>query len=195
MRALRTNEMRARRLDILLCNIIFCSICCCFAVGVIGFVATRTHMFHGALMRRQQNILNNQWLVQQCKSPDFYSNMKQHSTLCDDVVLEQTDAVWLHALRDVIDQTYLCGDMPCISRIEQFVVWVFARGVFLLASLAASALLVFLLAVYIHRQLYAVSRLPYLRYPQNDQIISCQYPVLQDLEQEYDFNTRKRLRA
>ena len=146
-------------------------------------------------MQRQQNILNNQWLVQQCKSPEFYSNMKQHSTLCDDVVLEQTDAVLLHALRDVIDQTYLCGDMPCINRIEQIVVWVFARGVLLLASLAASALLVFLLAVYIHRQLYARSHVPYLRYPQNDEIISCQYAVLQELEEEYDFNTRKRLRA
>jgi hypothetical protein len=138
-------------------------------------------MFHGALMRRQQNILNNQWLVQQCKSPDFYSNMKQHSTLCDDVVLEQTDAVWLHALRDVIDQTYLCGDMPCISRIEQFVVWVFARGVLLLAMLAASALIVFMFAVYIHRQLYSHHHRAHpscLRYPQTDHIMSLQYAPL-----------------
>lgn len=193
MRAIRTNETRARRLDTLLCNIIFCAVCCTVALSVIAFVATRTHMFHRALMLRQQNILNNQWLVQQCKTPDFYSNMKQHSTLCDDVVLEQTDAVWLHALRDVIDQTYLCGDMPCINRIEQIVVWVFARGVLLMASLAASFLLVFLLAVYIHRQLYARSH--YLRYPQNDQIISCQYAVLQELEEEHAFNTKKRLRV
>ena len=196
MRAIRTNETRARRLDTLLCNIIFCAVCCTVALSVIAFVATRTHMFHRALMLRQQNILNNQWLVQQCKTPDFYSNMKQHSTLCDDVVLEQTDAVWLHALRDVIDQTYLCGDMPCINRIEQIVVWVFARGVLLLASLAASAMLVFLFAVYIHRQLYARTRpTRYSSYTHNEQIVPCQYAVLQDLEDDYDFNTRKRIHA
>ena len=64
MRPLRTNETRAKRLDTLLCNIIFCGIFFTLALGVVAFVATRTHMFHGALMRRQQSMLNNQWLVQ-----------------------------------------------------------------------------------------------------------------------------------
>ena len=116
MRTLRTNETRARRLDSLMCNLIFSAVFLALCLCALGFLATRTHMFHGALMRRQQNVLNNMWLLQQCKSPDFYSNMKQHSTLCDDVVLQQTDALWLHALRDVIDETYFCGDKPCISR-------------------------------------------------------------------------------
>ena len=163
LRTLRTNETRAKRLDTLLCNIIFCGFFFTVALCVVAFVATRTHMFHGALMRRQQSMLNNQWLVLQCKSPDFYSNMKQHSTLCDDVVLEQTDALWLHALRDVIDQTYLCGDVPCINRIEHFIVWVFGRGLLLLAALAGSALLVFLLDVQIQRQLYGRSHDSYLQ--------------------------------
>jgi hypothetical protein len=176
LRTLRTNETRAKRLDTLLCNIIFCGIFFTVALCVVAFVATRTHMFHGALMRRQQSMLNNQWLVLQCKSPDFYSNMKQHSTLCDDVVLEQTDNLWLHALRDVIDQTYLCGDVPCINRIEQFIVWVFGRGLLLLAALAGSALLVFLLAVQIQRQLYGRSHDSYVQYAET----SLQYPLLED---------------
>jgi hypothetical protein len=174
MRPLRTNETRARRLDTLLCNIMFCGICLIFALCVVAFVTTRTHMFHGAFMRRQQSMLNNQWLVQQCKSPDFYSNMKQHSTLCDDVVLEQTDALWLHALRDVIDQTYLCGHVPCIIVIEQCIVWVFGKGVLLLATLAGSALLVFLLAVQIQRQLYG--RLHDSCYT----VPGCRYPLLDE---------------
>jgi len=100
--------------------------------------------------------------------------MKQHSTLCDDVVLEQTDSLWLHAFRDVIDQTYLCGDVPCINVIEQCIVWVFGKGVLLLAALAASALLVFLLAVQIQRQLYG--RLHDSYYP----VTNCQYPLLHE---------------
>ena len=108
MRALRGNEPRyrnPRRLDVLLCNVIFSSFFIAIILGVFAFLATRTHMFHRALMSRQQIKLDNMWLVEQCKAPNFYSNMKQHSTLCDDVVLEQTDSLWLHALRDVIDNT------------------------------------------------------------------------------------------
>ncbi len=119
-----------------MCNVIFGTLFIALTLCAIAFVATRTHMFHGAMMRRQQSVLNNEWLLQQCRSSEFYSNMKQHSTLCDDIVLEQTDALWLHALRDVIDQTYLCCDMPCINRVEQGLVWVFGKGVLLLAALA-----------------------------------------------------------
>jgi hypothetical protein len=153
MRALRTNETRSRRLETLMCNFVFGALFLALSLGAMAFVATRTHMFHGALMRRQQNAENNVWLLQQCKSADFYSNMKQHSTLCDDVVLEQTDTLWLHALRDVIDNTYLCGELPCIKRVEQGLEWVFGRGVLLLAAMAGSSLLLFLIVVHIQRTL------------------------------------------
>ena len=156
MRALRGNEPRyrnPRRLDVLLCNVIFSSVFLAIILGVFAFLATRTHMFHRALMSRQQIKLDNMWLVEQCKAPNFYSNMKQHSTLCDHVVLEQTDSLWLHALRDVIDNTYVCGDMPCINRIEQALQWVFGKGILLLAAVAASAFFVFLIFLNIARHL------------------------------------------
>ena len=156
MRAVRGNEPRyrnSRRLDVLLSNVMFSFVIISLVLGSLAFLATRTHMFHRELMRRQQINVNNIWLVEQCKAPNFYSNMKQHSTLCDDVVLEQTDNLWLHALRDVIDNTYLCGDVPCINRIEEALLWVFARGVFLLAALAASAFFALLMFVSISRHL------------------------------------------
>ena len=49
--------------------------------------------------------------------------------------------------------TYLCGDVPCINRIEEALLWVFARGVFLLAALAASAFFALLMFVSISRHL------------------------------------------
>ena len=184
MRAQRRNETRSRRLETLMCNVIFGALFIALTLCAIAFVATRTHMFHGALMRRQQSVLNNEWLLQQCRSSEFYSNMKQHSTLCDDIVLEQTDALWLHALRDVIDQTYLCGDMPCINRVEQGLVWVFGKGVLLLAALAGSALFVFLTAVQIQRHLNGRTHESYsrLQYPVTNDSLSCQYPLLHDSE-------------
>lgn len=111
-------------------------------------------MFHVALTKRQQQTLNNAWLLEQCKAPSFYSNMKHHSSLCDDLVLEQADALWLHALRDVIDDTHPCGDVPCALRIQRFLEWVIARGVFLLCALAASVFVVFLAAVQLHRYVW-----------------------------------------
>ena len=184
MRPLRTNETRARRLDSLMCNLIFSAVFLALCLCALGFLATRTHMFHCALMRRQQNVLNNMWLLQQCKSPDFYSNMKQHSTLCDNVVLEQTDALWLHALRDVINETYFCGNKPCIYRVEQVIVWVFGRGVLLLGVLAGSALFVFLTAVQMQRHLNSRPHESYrmLHYPVSSDLVAEQYPLLHDSE-------------
>jgi hypothetical protein len=156
MRALKGNEARyrnPRRLDVLLCNVVFSSLLIAIILGSLAFLATRTHMFHRALMRRQQIKLNNMWLVEQCKAPSFYSNMKQHSSLCDDVVLEQTDSLWLHALRDVIDNTYVCGDTPCINRIEEALKWLLGRGIMILAAVAGSAFFVFFIFLSIHRHL------------------------------------------
>lgn len=155
MRPLRTHSSGIRRLDTLMCNIIFGALVIVLGMCVLGFVATRTHMFHGALMLRQQQAQNNVWLLQQCQSAEFYSNMKQHSTLCDDVVLAQADALWLHALRDVIDQTYLCGEEACIHRVEQGLQWVFGRGVLLLAALALGSLFLFLTVVHLQRTMHS----------------------------------------
>lgn len=184
MRALRTNETRSRRLETLMCNLLFGALFLALSLGAMAFVATRTHMFHGALMRRQQNAENNVWLLQQCKSADFYSNMKQHSTLCDDVVLEQTDTLWLHALRDVIDNTYVCGELPCIKRVEQGLEWVFGRGVLLLAAMAGSSLLLFLIVVHIQRTLSGRMYDTHSMLHQHPATISTwqQYPLLRDSE-------------
>ncbi len=57
MRALRGNEPRyrnSRRLDVLLCNIMFSFVIISLVLGALAFFATRTHMFHRELMRRQQ---------------------------------------------------------------------------------------------------------------------------------------------
>lgn len=153
MRAMRKNETRARHLDTLLCNLVFMASVVIFCLLILAFLATRTHMFHAALTKRQQKAADNAWLIQQCKKTEFYSNMKHHSTLCDDVVLTQADALWLHSLRDVIDQTYLCGEVACIQRVEHTVEWIFGRGVLVLGTFAVSVLILFLILVHIHRHI------------------------------------------
>jgi hypothetical protein len=135
-------------------NIIFGAACLLTLVAILSFAATRTHMFHTALTKRQQQSLNNAWLLEQCMTPEFYSNMKHHSSLCDDLVLEQADALWLHALRDVIDETRLCGEQHCIQRVENFLMWMLSRGVFVLCAVAASVFVLLLVVVQFQRYMW-----------------------------------------
>lgn len=134
-------EHQTRRLNSLICNIVIVAILLVCVAVVIGFTITRTHMFHVAYGARTRDYTNNVWLVEQCKSAEFYSNMKQHSSLCEDVEKLQNDSLWLHALRDVIDKTSLCGSLSCEAVLQLLVTWVAMHSMYL-AGLCICAVLV-----------------------------------------------------
>ena len=172
MRAWHKQNVRAPRLDVVVCNILlsFASIFAVFAV--VGGVATRSHMFHVAYSRRRQTLENNAWLLEQCQSPDFYGNMKHHSTLCDDVKLAKSDALWLHALRDVIDETNPCGEVSCAARVQSALEWIMGRGLLTLGGAVFGLFVLFTLAVQMQRAFapcpaYApYAQAPYAQNPQ-----------------------------
>ncbi len=78
------------------------------------FSVTRLHMLHSAITRLRAERQNEAWLLEQCKRDDFYHNLKQHSTLCDDVNARADDALLLHAVREVIENTYICNFETCV---------------------------------------------------------------------------------
>jgi hypothetical protein len=145
--------VRGRRLDGLVCNVLLAGATVLVGVGVLAFLATRTHMFHVAYMRRRQVLENNVWLLEQCKSPDFYGNMKHHSTLCDDVALAESDALWLHALRDVVDETHPCGEHSCAARVQHMLEWILGRGLLTFGGALFGLFVLFTLAVQLQRSL------------------------------------------
>jgi hypothetical protein len=149
----RVSETRKRGLGGVVSSILFTAGTLVVAVSVLAFLATRSHMFHIAYSTRKQYLENSGWLVEQCKTSDFYSNMKQHSTLCDDVALAQTDSLWLHALRDVIDQTNVCGDASCMQTVQNIVFWILGRGLMSMTVISACLVIVFVVAVHLHRWL------------------------------------------
>jgi len=153
MRYVQGNEVKKRRLDGLVCNILLGFLTVALCVGVFAFLATRSHMYHVAFAKRKLELDNNTWLLQQCKSSDFYSNMKHHSTLCDDVALAESDALWLHALRDVIDETHICGEQACAVRVQLLVEWILGRGLLTLGGAMFCLFLLFTLAVQLQRSL------------------------------------------
>jgi len=188
MRVWHKTGVRGRRLDGLVCNVLLASATVLLGVGAFAFFATRSHMFHAAYMRRRQMLENNVWLLEQCKSPDFYGNMKHHSTLCDDVALAESDALWLHALRDVVDETHPCGEHSCAARVQHTLEWILGRGLLTFGGALFGLFVLFTLAVQLQRSLTPCA--PYAAYapyplraglPPNAQW----YPLLTHMSADY----------
>ena len=184
MRALHGPKARGRRLDGLVCHVVLGCACAAACVGALAFAATRSHAFHVALSRRRQEQANNGWLLEQCQSPQFYSSLRHHSTLCDDVALAQADALWLHALRDVIDETRVCGEgeaATCGARVQQALEWIVGRGLWTL--LCAGAALAAALTLLVQAQRSAQALQYPLQYPlQNPLQNPLQYPLLRQAD-------------
>ena len=128
-----------------------------------GLLVTNIHKFHMALTVRRKAMEDNKWLLTQCKSAEFYSNMRQHSSLCDEVELEEADTLWLHAMRDVFDSVHLCGSVSCELRITNALAWVFERGVFVLCVVALAFFIITMALLNTHRVL-AQSQLSNAKY-------------------------------
>ena len=87
-------------------------------VVVAFFSVTRLHMLHSTITRLRAERKNEAWLLEQCKEDAFYHNLKQHSTLCDDVNARAEDALLLHAVREVIENTYICNFDTCVVMLD-----------------------------------------------------------------------------
>jgi hypothetical protein len=155
MLRLTASEAHKKRLDGMVSSILFTAVSLIAAFGALAFLTTRSHMFHVAYSKRRQHVENSWWLLEQCKTSDFYSNMKHHSTLCDDIALAHTDAIWLHALCDVIDQTHVCGELSCMQNMQAFVLWILGRGLISVTVISLCLLLVFVLTLHFHRWLWS----------------------------------------
>ena len=93
------------------------------------FVVTRTHMFVQAHQELHTQREEETWLLEQCKSDEFYHNMKKHSALCDSVEKNRRDVLLLNAMRQVIENSYLCGYESCTDIMARFVAKLMQQGI------------------------------------------------------------------
>lgn len=117
------------------------------ALYACGFVVSRVHMFHISYTRRLQHMHSEEWLVQQCRSHEFYHNMKHHSSVCEDVAARADEADWLAAFDDVVRSTYLCGSDPCANHVAAVASWMAHEGFFATAGVVVVFLALLVLAV------------------------------------------------
>ena len=59
MRRLVPQESKRRLMDSCVCNILMYLIAVALAIGSVAFCATRTHMYHMAFSKRQQQVHND----------------------------------------------------------------------------------------------------------------------------------------
>lgn len=99
------------------------------AVWIATFAVSRMHMLWQAYSDLNEVRDDESWLLQQCRADEFYSKMKQHSALCDEVAHKAKDVLVLKALHHVIDNSYLCGYDPCTELLDRMVTWALGRGI------------------------------------------------------------------
>jgi hypothetical protein len=137
--------LRVRRDACLISNTFFYLPVVALALWLCGFALTRVQLYAEALVVEQQ-------LIQQCKSPEFYANMKHHSALCDQVEAHARGNVHLVTVIQLIQNTYLCGYAPCGTVIDDALLWITGHGVLFGGALLSLVILTPTLLVPLYHQ-------------------------------------------
>lgn len=63
------------------------------------------------------------WLREQCKDPVFYRNITMYSNICAEVEENAAHSIFFFCLTRVMQETYLCGEHPCMYFLEHCLDW------------------------------------------------------------------------
>lgn len=106
-------------------------------IWILTFAMSRVHMMIQAYSDFAETREDESWLRGQCKISEFYSKMKQHSTLCDEITHKANEIMILAAVQHVINNSYLCGYEACSILIDRLVFWFLGRGICVTISIVA----------------------------------------------------------
>ena len=86
---------------------------CLGVFWIVSFSVGRVFIFYESYTSFLSVLKDEEWLRIQCASPEFYSNMRQHTELCNTVMLNAARSPLLIALNDVAGTAHLCGRYSC----------------------------------------------------------------------------------
>jgi hypothetical protein len=88
------------------------------ALWLAAMVVTRLYALHEEYVAELGIRDDERWLVERCKEPEFYANLRQHSDLCTRVVNNAHASIALRVLSRVMERsTHLCGDSSCTDAV------------------------------------------------------------------------------
>jgi hypothetical protein len=114
-------------------------------VWATTLVVSRIFIFHEAYTTHTAKVWDERWLYDQCKTPEFYSNIRQHTDLCEAVHANYRASPFLVGLNAMAVNTYACGSRPCTEVLQTLLVkmgWQMIGVVVLLALFAPNLLLI-----------------------------------------------------
>lgn len=93
-----------------------------WVIWVSTMVISRVYIFHQSYYSHLNRLDNEKYLVNKCKDPEFYSNIRQHTGICEEVTLNAKSSPFLNALNTMAINTYVCGTLPCSDIIQSALV-------------------------------------------------------------------------
>jgi len=123
----------------------------------VSFIVARLFIFYEAYVNFQGVLKDEEWLRSQCDQPEFYSNMRQHSDLCNDVRRNAERSPVLIALNEVAGTAHLCGRYSCV---ESLAFLSTSAGWPVLAAIVVTVVLAPTVLVRIVRSMVTGRRLP-----------------------------------
>jgi hypothetical protein len=80
------------------------------AAAVMGlWILSRIPTFHRAYTEHQQRLDDDEWLLVQCADPEFFTKMRRHASVCDDVRATFARPTWLVAFQACIPTAPVLG--------------------------------------------------------------------------------------
>lgn len=92
-------------------------IICMTTFWIVSFSVGRFFVFYEAYTSALRVIRDEAWIRAQCADPQFYSNLKQHSDLCQSVQINFERSPFLIALNAVSETAHLCGRFSCTENL------------------------------------------------------------------------------
>jgi len=81
----------------------------------VSFLVSRLFIFYEAYTDYLRTLKDEEWLLLQCASPEFYTNMRTHTDLCNNVRRNAERSPLLIALNAVAQTAHLCGRYSCVE--------------------------------------------------------------------------------
>ena len=85
---------------------------------IVSFFVSRVFVFYEAYSTFLNILKDEAWLRAQCALPEFYSNLRQHTDLCNAVRLNAERSPLLIALNEVAGTAHICGRLSCFDMLS-----------------------------------------------------------------------------
>jgi hypothetical protein len=89
----------------------------------VTLVCDRVFALHSIYTAQIARIKEEEWLRVKCQEPEFFRNLRSHTTLCTEVESNARRSALLFAVNEVMQGTYLCGRTSCTEQGTQALVW------------------------------------------------------------------------